>query len=301
MAFFNFVDQVGPAVPASYLNALDNIRNAVSANTSGNVVIATPSSGDALTVNGNETVNGNLTVAGGGAIVWTVPADSVIGNPTNAAGVTTNISASADGQVLRRAAGALAFGALAFAGPALTTTFTVSGLTAGWVLQATGAAAATFQDISANPTGTIGLTAVNGTATTFIRSDGAPALSQAIVPTWTGIHTFSAFVNIGVASGLHTYTGTVNGAASGSATTLQAIPVAPGAIATYLVAVGIATSNDTANYSAQAVVSVSGSSMKSTTIQTGALMTITASGNNIQATQGSGAAANITYSITKVA
>ncbi len=43
----------------------------------------------------------------------------------------------------------------------------------------------------ANPTGTIGLTAVNGVATTGMRSDGAPALSQAIVPTWSGIHTFT--------------------------------------------------------------------------------------------------------------
>lgn len=47
----------------------------------------------------------------------------------------------------------------------------------------------------ANPTGTIGLTAVNGVATTGIRSDGAPPLSQAIVPTWTGIHTFDAIPN----------------------------------------------------------------------------------------------------------
>ncbi len=46
--------------------------------------------------------------------------------------------------------------------------------------------------IVANPTGTIGLTAVNGSANTAIRSDGAPALSQAIVPTWTGVHTFAA-------------------------------------------------------------------------------------------------------------
>lgn len=43
----------------------------------------------------------------------------------------------------------------------------------------------------ANPTGTIGLTAVNGSAGTFLRSDGAPALSQAIAPTWSGTHTFS--------------------------------------------------------------------------------------------------------------
>lgn len=44
----------------------------------------------------------------------------------------------------------------------------------------------------ANPTGTIGLTAVNGTAVTAPRSDSAPALSQDIVPTWTGQHTFTA-------------------------------------------------------------------------------------------------------------
>lgn len=45
--------------------------------------------------------------------------------------------------------------------------------------------------VGANPTGTIGLAVVNGSAATFLRSDGAPALSQAIVPTWTGLHTFT--------------------------------------------------------------------------------------------------------------
>lgn len=44
----------------------------------------------------------------------------------------------------------------------------------------------------ANPSATIGLSAVNGAANTFLRSDGAPALSQSIVPTWTGAHTFNA-------------------------------------------------------------------------------------------------------------
>jgi len=43
----------------------------------------------------------------------------------------------------------------------------------------------------ANPTASVGLSAVNGSATTYMRSDGAPALSQSIAPTWTGIHTFS--------------------------------------------------------------------------------------------------------------
>ena len=42
-----------------------------------------------------------------------------------------------------------------------------------------------------DPTGTIGLTMVPGVATTTTRSDSSPPLSQAIVPTWTGQHTFA--------------------------------------------------------------------------------------------------------------
>lgn len=44
----------------------------------------------------------------------------------------------------------------------------------------------------ANPTASVGLSTVNGSATTFMRSDAAPALSQSIVPVWTGLHTFQA-------------------------------------------------------------------------------------------------------------
>lgn len=43
----------------------------------------------------------------------------------------------------------------------------------------------------ASPTALVGLTAINGTATTGMRSDAAPALDQTIAPTWTGTHTFS--------------------------------------------------------------------------------------------------------------
>jgi hypothetical protein len=57
----------------------------------------------------------------------------------------------------------------------------------------------------ANPTANVGLAAVNGSATTFLRSDGAPALDQAIAPTWTGIHTF----NNGVTTGTGASSGTV--------------------------------------------------------------------------------------------
>jgi hypothetical protein len=55
-----------------------------------------------------------------------------------------------------------------------------------------GAAAMTWAACGpANPTASLGLAASNGVATTFMRSDAAPALSQAIAPTWTGTHTFS--------------------------------------------------------------------------------------------------------------
>lgn len=54
---------------------------------------------------------------------------------------------------------------------------------------------------AANPTASVGLSAVNGSASTFMRSDGAPALSQAIAPTWTALHTFAAAArSSGVAS-----------------------------------------------------------------------------------------------------
>jgi hypothetical protein len=57
--------------------------------------------------------------------------------------------------------------------------------------------------IGADPSASVGLTAVNGTALTFMRSDAAPALSQAIVPTWTGAHTFSSTVRINAPFGLN--------------------------------------------------------------------------------------------------
>ncbi len=54
---------------------------------------------------------------------------------------------------------------------------------------------------AANPTASVGLAAVNGSAATFMRSDAAPKLDVSIAPTWTGAHTFNGltrFTNIGV-------------------------------------------------------------------------------------------------------
>lgn len=44
----------------------------------------------------------------------------------------------------------------------------------------------------ANPIASIGLTAVNGSATTFMRSDAAPALDQSIQPTMTGLWKYTS-------------------------------------------------------------------------------------------------------------
>lgn len=44
----------------------------------------------------------------------------------------------------------------------------------------------------ANPSAQIGTTAANGSATTFMRSDAAPAINLSITPTWTGVHAFNA-------------------------------------------------------------------------------------------------------------
>lgn len=50
-------------------------------------------------------------------------------------------------------------------------------------------------NLPANPTASIGLTSVNGSASTFMRSDAAPAINQNITPTWTAKHKWSVTSN----------------------------------------------------------------------------------------------------------
>lgn len=57
----------------------------------------------------------------------------------------------------------------------------------------------------ANPSASVTLSAQNGSASTFMRSDAAPPLSQSISPTWTGNHVFTPGSGVGVV---------INGAAS---------------------------------------------------------------------------------------
>lgn len=71
--------------------------------------------------------------------------------------------------------------------------------------------------LAANPTASIGLTVVNGVATTFMRSDAAPPLDVTISPTWTGTHTWSSaqpvlrFTETDQASGAQGWRFRVNG------------------------------------------------------------------------------------------
>lgn len=62
--------------------------------------------------------------------------------------------------------------------------------TSNLLLPAVSSTIATIANV-ANPTGTVGTAAVNGSATTFMRSDGAPAINLTMAPTMTGLWTFS--------------------------------------------------------------------------------------------------------------
>lgn len=81
-------------------------------------------------------------------------------------------------------------------------------------LRADGTWAAAGGGTAANPTASVGLTAVNGVATTYMRSDAAPALDVTIAPTWSGLHTFSQRI---------TNTSTISAAATTGAYTYGAL------------------------------------------------------------------------------
>lgn len=66
-------------------------------------------------------------------------------------------------------------------------------------LYVNGTAVLTQAAQGSNPTATVSLSGTNGTATTYMRSDAAPALSQAIAPTWTAPHIFTPVAATGTA------------------------------------------------------------------------------------------------------
>lgn len=91
-------------------------------------------------------------------------------------------------------------------------------------LRADGTWATPAYPVAANPTGSVGTAAVNGSAVTFMRSDAAPALNLGITPTWTGLHTFSAGLSSGAisaTSGAFSTTMTVTGGFGCNGTSAQ--------------------------------------------------------------------------------
>lgn len=120
-------------------------------------------------------------------------------------------------------------------------------------LRADGSFAVPAYPIGANPTGTIGLSVVNGAAATFMRSDAAPPLSQAITPTWTGAHTYTP--TVGTAITINAFAGAFGFAVSGAAGQIaQCVFAGNGnALASGVVigqgATGVATINQKANSS----------------------------------------------------
>ncbi len=138
-------------------------------------------------------------------------ATSVIGRAQSTGGTPADIQAATDNTFLARRAGALGFDGLVDADIPDSIARDTDVDAAISVHEAasdphpqytTAAEVSAALPTAANPAGTVGLSAVNGVASTFMRSDAAPALSQSITPTWTGNHVFTSGVrHIKTASG----------------------------------------------------------------------------------------------------
>lgn len=194
----------------------------------GNVGIGTTSSGSTLTVNGGvyigsgsttvgannieisgdtktatETVSGNLTLS---SLSASLPLKLTSGNIVTAASI--NLAGSDITGALGNPHGGT--GASTYnqgdllVGEAGNTLVKLAGGTTGYVLTRTATTniwAAPAAGTAGNPSALVGLTAVNGSATTYMRSDGAPALDQSIAPTWTGKHTWTGAATTTTISG----------------------------------------------------------------------------------------------------
>lgn len=156
------------------------------ANSSGNLIIDTGSSGTPSGQVRIGTANCAELVVGNTGVATRLFGDLELDNPLAVSSGGTGSSSFTDGQIL--------------IGNSSDNTLTPATLTQGANItisngNGTITIAAASGGSVANPTALVGLSAVNGTASSAIRSDGAPALDQTIAPTWTGNHRFNHVIN----------------------------------------------------------------------------------------------------------
>lgn len=178
-------------------DAFGSVRNWLAATRSANTV-TNVSVGNATDNPTFMTLGTGATTFGGAVNITGVATFSTQAQLLNGSAATPSLSFTSDTDtgVYRVGANSLGFSA----GGSLITSVDSTGIAVAGAVSATGTISGSNLSSSggANPSATIGLTATNGSAITYMRSDAAPALSQAIVPTWTGLHTFSN-ANLGIA------------------------------------------------------------------------------------------------------
>lgn len=179
--------------------------------------IATGAAVGAVKQGANVTIagDGTISVAASGtgtvtSVGLTLPSIFTVSNsPVTGAGSLTAVLASAAAGLFLAsptgAAGAPALRAIVAADLPIGATASLGAVKGGGnvAIAGDGTLSVTLPT-AATPSATVGTAAVAGAATTFMRSDGAPAINLGIVPTWTGAHTFSGAVNL---NGANTFGG----------------------------------------------------------------------------------------------
>jgi hypothetical protein len=119
---------------------------------------------------------------------------SVTGSPVTSIGqLALSLNSQSTGQVFAAPAnnaGLPSFRALAATDLPIATNSSLGVVQAGAGLSITNGILSAEASSPANPTGTVGPSAVNGIANTYMRSDAAPAINLGATYAWTGTHSF---------------------------------------------------------------------------------------------------------------
>lgn len=199
----------GTVTSVSGTGTVNGISLSGTVTTSGDLTLGGTLSGVSLTTQ----VSGTLPIANGGTGSTSTTYASLT---TNVSGTLPIANGGTNGTASPTANGVTYGNGTAYA-------FTAAGTT-GQILTATTGSAPTWATpaaVGANPTGTISGTAVNGSATTFLRSDGAPALSLTIAQ----LNTAVTDANIATTTATQTFTGGQIGAVTALTSTANSVAI----------------------------------------------------------------------------